>query len=83
MTDGIETRLSRWKQAEGHVIAGEPRRAVGGGPHDSNDPAVTRLEQHIEIGTPMRDAYAAAIGQLEATDRAAASRMDTRTEGVG
>jgi len=57
-------------------------KAAGGGPHDGNDSAVTRLEQHIEIVTLMRDTYAAAIGQLQSTDQAAADQMNTQTEGV-
>jgi len=45
------------------------QKAVGGGPHDPNDNAIARIDQHIEIVTTMRDAYKAAIGKLQAADQ--------------
>ncbi|MGV9585446.1 hypothetical protein [Nocardia farcinica] len=44
------------------------QKATGGAPHDPNDNALARIDQHIEIVTTMRDAYLAAIGQLQAVD---------------
>ncbi|WP_280511637.1 hypothetical protein [Nocardia farcinica] len=58
-------------------------KASGGAPHDPNDSAVARLQQHIEVVKLMRDTYSAAIGQLQQTDQSAASRMNAHTEGVG
>ena len=45
------------------------QKAGGGGGHDLNDNVLTRLNQHIEIVTTMRDAYLAAIGKLETVDQ--------------
>ncbi|MBF6189090.1 MULTISPECIES: hypothetical protein [Nocardia] len=44
------------------------QKATGGAPHDPNDNALARIDQHIEIVTTMRDAYLAAIGRLQAVD---------------
>ncbi|WP_327111726.1 hypothetical protein OHB12_26600 [Nocardia sp. NBC_01730] len=57
-------------------------KAAGGDSHDPNDSAVTRVQQHIEIVTLMRDTYAVAIGKLKATDEAAGSQMGNLTEEV-
>ncbi|WP_280499649.1 ABC transporter substrate-binding protein, partial [Nocardia farcinica] len=52
---------------QSHPTAGQ-QKATGGAPHDPNDNALARIDQHIEIVTTMRDAYLAAIGQLQAVD---------------
>ncbi|WP_067859139.1 hypothetical protein [Nocardia shimofusensis] len=45
------------------------QKATGGAPHDPNDNAIARIDQHIEIVTTMRDAYLAAIGKLVQVDQ--------------
>ncbi|MBF6254189.1 hypothetical protein [Nocardia farcinica] len=45
------------------------QKAVGGAPHNPDDNALARIDQHIEIVTTMRDAYLAAIGKLEVVDQ--------------
>ncbi|PFW99897.1 hypothetical protein CJ469_04932 [Nocardia farcinica] len=66
-------RLDRLSGYGGLPSANELRvkfeqKATGGAPHDPNDNALARIDQHIEIVTTMRDAYLAAIGQLQALD---------------
>ncbi|MBF6141603.1 hypothetical protein IU436_25100 [Nocardia farcinica] len=66
-------RLDRLSGYGGLPSANELRvkfeqKATGGAPHDPNDNALARIDQHIEIVTTMRDAYLAAIGQLQAVD---------------
>jgi hypothetical protein len=56
------------------------KKAVGGDSHDTNDSAVTRLQQNIEVVQLMQDTYAAAIGKLQATDEAAGNNMNTAAE---
>lgn len=58
------------------------QKAQGGGVHDVGDSAVNRLEQHIEVVRLMRDTYAAAIGQLQATDQTAGAQLTAHTEGM-
>ncbi|MET8776234.1 hypothetical protein ABZV58_14555 [Nocardia sp. NPDC004654] len=57
-------------------------KAVNGGPHDSKDSAVTRLQQHMEVVQLMHDTYAAAIGKLQAADQAAGNQLTAHTEGM-
>ncbi|MFQ6399132.1 hypothetical protein ACLMAJ_37580 [Nocardia sp. KC 131] len=57
-------------------------KAANGGSHDTNDSAVTRLQQNIDVVQLMQDTYAAAIGQLKETDQAAGSQMNANTEEV-
>ena len=59
------------------------QKAVGGGPHDPNDNAVTRINQHIEIVQTMHDAYLAAIGQLQSVDQSNSQQMSGQTDQVG
>ena len=59
------------------------RKAVGGGPHDGSDNAMTRIQQHIEIVETMRDAYLAAIGQLQSVDQSNSQQMSGQTDQVG
>ncbi|WP_280488874.1 hypothetical protein [Nocardia farcinica] len=66
-------RLDRLSGYGGLPSANELRvkfeqKATGGAPHDPNDNALARIDQHIEIVTTMRDAYLAAIGRLQAVD---------------
>ncbi|MBF6362207.1 hypothetical protein IU447_19015 [Nocardia farcinica] len=66
-------RLDRLSGYGGLPSANELRvkfeqKATGGAPHDPNDNALARIDQHIEIVTTMRDAYLAAIGGLQAVD---------------
>ncbi|WP_040796805.1 hypothetical protein [Nocardia higoensis] len=58
-------------------------KAVGGGDHDPNDNAVSRIMQHIEIVTTMRDAYRAAIGELQNVDQSNSQQMSEQTEQTG
>ncbi|MEV0031119.1 hypothetical protein [Nocardia sp. NPDC050793] len=58
------------------------QKAGGGSAHDSDDSAVKRIEQHIEVVQLMRDTYAAAIGKLQATDQAAGNQLNAHTEGM-
>lgn len=58
------------------------QKAGGGSPHDSNDSAVKRIEQHIEVVQLMRDTYAAAIGKLQETDQTAGAQLTAHTEGM-
>ncbi|WP_067853190.1 hypothetical protein [Nocardia shimofusensis] len=51
------------------------QKATGGGLHDPNDNALARIDQHIEIVTTMRDAYQAAIGQLQAVDEESSRKL--------
>ncbi|WP_280501247.1 hypothetical protein [Nocardia farcinica] len=59
------------------------QKATGGGDHDPNDNALTRIDQHIEIVTTMRDAYKAAIGQLQAVDEDSSYQLANQGEEVG
>ncbi|WP_280501289.1 hypothetical protein [Nocardia farcinica] len=59
------------------------QKAVGGGAHDPNDNAISRLNQHIEIVETMRDAYLAAIGRLRDTDQSNSQQMSGQTDQVG
>lgn len=58
------------------------QKATGGAEHDPNDNAVFRIQQHIEVVKTMRDAYLAAIGELQNTDQNAGNQMNTQTEQV-
>ncbi|MBF6263246.1 hypothetical protein IU443_25000 [Nocardia farcinica] len=58
------------------------QKAVGGAPHDPHDNALSRIDQHIEIVTTMRDAYLAAIGKLEAVDQATGRSLAGRGDQI-
>ncbi|MBF6269781.1 hypothetical protein [Nocardia farcinica] len=58
------------------------QKAVGGAEHDPNDNAVARIQQHIEIVETMRDAYLAAIGQLQNVDQYNSQQMNGQTDQV-
>ncbi|MBF6211086.1 hypothetical protein IU487_08490 [Nocardia puris] len=58
------------------------QKAIGGAEHDPNDNAAYRIDQHIEVVKTMRDAYLAAIGELQNTDQNAGNQMGTQTEQV-
>ncbi|WP_280503531.1 hypothetical protein [Nocardia farcinica] len=58
------------------------RKAVGGGDHDPDDNALTRIDQHIETVTTMREAYLAAIGELEAVDQSNSQNVNTQGEQI-
>ncbi|MBF6364679.1 hypothetical protein IU433_29315 [Nocardia puris] len=58
------------------------KKATGGADHDPDDNAVHRIQQHIEVVKTMRDAYLAAIGELQNTDQNAGNQMGTQTEQV-
>ncbi|MFR9750754.1 hypothetical protein ACL02S_06920 [Nocardia sp. 004] len=55
-------------------------KAVSGGPHDPNDSAANRIQEHIDIAWLQHDTFAAAIGKVELIDeqRAAALRATGR-----
>ncbi|MBF6210695.1 hypothetical protein IU487_06485 [Nocardia puris] len=57
-------------------------KAAGAPEHDANDNAVYRIDQHIEIVETMRDAYLAAIGQLQNVDQNNSQQMNTQTDQV-
>lgn len=59
------------------------QKAVGGATHDPNDNAISRIKLHIEIVTTMRDAYLAAIGQLQNVDQSNSQQMSEQTEQTG
>lgn len=59
------------------------QKAVGGAPHDAADNAVSRIKQHIEIVETMRDAYLAAIGQLQKVDQTNSQQMNANSDQTG
>lgn len=58
------------------------QKAVGGAPHDPDDNALARIDQHIEIVTTMRDAYKAAIGQLQAVDEESSHELAAQGDDI-
>jgi len=56
------------------------QKAVGGADHDPDDNAVSRIKKHIEIVTTMREAYLAAIGQLQNVDQSNSQQMNEQAE---
>jgi|SRR5690606_29148423 len=59
------------------------QKAVGGATHDPDDNAISRIKLHIEIVTTMRDAYLAAIGQLQNVDESNSQQMNEQAEQTG
>ncbi|WP_040797799.1 hypothetical protein [Nocardia higoensis] len=59
------------------------KKAVGGADHDPNDNAIFRIQQHIEIVETMRDAYLAAIGELQNVDQSNSQQMNAQTDQAG
>lgn len=57
------------------------QKAVGGG-GNSDDNAVKRLEQHIELAELMRDTYLAAIGKLQTSDQDTGAQLTNTGEGL-
>ncbi|GAD85288.1 hypothetical protein FEK33_12440 [Nocardia asteroides NBRC 15531] len=53
-------------------------KAVHGDSDDSTDSAFTRLGQHIEIATLMRDTYAATIGKVGTVDQQNAAELGAK-----
>ncbi|MCA2210569.1 hypothetical protein [Nocardia rosealba] len=57
------------------------RKAVGGA-DDPTDNAVTLLDQRIAIARDQRDTFLAAIGRLQAVDRANAGAIGTAGDDI-
>src|SRR5690606_31724481 len=59
------------------------QKAVGGATQDPDDNAISRIKLHIEIVTTMREAYLAAIGELQNVDQSYSQQMNAQTEQTG